>query len=66
MFNWGQSLYYALRAALYGAFFGFVAFVVVKATGRATSASDAIVSCFWLFGVVRLGWDVFTKKYPDA
>jgi hypothetical protein len=66
MFNWGQSLYYALRAAIYGAIFGFIVVIVIKITGGAPRTLEGIVAFFWLFGIVRLGWDVFAKKYPDA
>ena len=66
MFNWGQSLYYALRVAIIGAFVGFLLSIIISATGGKGNAGTVVIRMFWLFGIVRLGWDLFSKKYPDA
>ena len=68
MFNWGRSLYRALRAAIYGAIFGLVVAIVFKLTGDQgeLGAVNSMVEFFCLFGLARLGWDSFKQKYPDA
>jgi hypothetical protein len=70
MFIWGQSLYSALRASFYGAFLGFlISLIITLSGGKSISPGDAIggaATFFWLFGLARLGWDLFSKKYPDA
>lgn len=66
MFNWGQSLYYAFRASFYGAFLGFIIAIIITLSGRESTGGEVGILLFWLFGLGRLGWDLFSKKYPDA
>jgi hypothetical protein len=68
MFNWGQSLYHALRAASIGGLAFLLLFLVSSLAGvhlNGGRASDFLAVCL-LIGFVRLGWDGLTKKFPDA
>lgn len=64
-FNWGHALYHATRWALTGALLGLVVTIVAHMTGGSPRL-DGVIGLFWLFGLIGLGKEVFTKKYPDA
>lgn len=65
-FEWGYALYHALRWAFYGAFLALFVSLIVLISGGKPKVGEGIIGLFWLFGLARLGKEVFTKKYTDA
>jgi hypothetical protein len=69
MFNWGQSLYNAVRAAAFGGFAIILLSILFALAGADAEgefrAADLLAACL-LIGFIRLGCDALTKKHPDA
>ena len=64
-FNWSRAAYHSFRWAFIGLAVGLVGGFAISLSGGRDDAPWFASVVAYLFGLGRLGWELFTKQHPD-